>query len=81
MSYLQTEKIMRVMAKALEDFLDEKLPGPKKGFALIIFEFNEPGISNYISNAERKDMIQALSETAERLERNQDIPAVIGGIQ
>ena len=44
------------------------------GFALILFEFNNPGIGNYVSNAERPDMIKALRETADRLEKNQDIP-------
>lgn len=44
------------------------------GFALIVFDFDNPGIGNYISNAERSDMIKSLRETADRLERNQDIP-------
>lgn len=42
------------------------------GFALLVFPFNEPGMSNYISNAERKDMIKALREAADRFEKNQD---------
>lgn len=43
------------------------------GFALIVFKFKEPGISNYISNGSREDMIKALRECADRIERNQDI--------
>lgn len=42
------------------------------GFALIVFQFNEPGISNYISNAQRVDMIKAMKETISRLENKQD---------
>jgi hypothetical protein len=42
------------------------------GFAIIVFPFNNPGISNYISNANRSDMIKALRETADRLEKRQD---------
>jgi len=33
-----------------------------------------PGISNYISNGNRADVIEELRETADRLERNQDKP-------
>ncbi len=46
----------------------------KMGWALIVFEFGAPCIGNYISNAQRKEMIETLRETADRLERNQDIP-------
>ena len=46
---------------------------PGLGFMLIVFEFNKPGISNYISNAERTDMVKALRETADRLAGAQDI--------
>lgn len=41
------------------------------GFAIIVFPFEKPGISNYISNAERPSMIKALRETADRIEKNQ----------
>jgi len=62
----KTLKIMRETMKELE----KKFKG--FGCCLLIFEFDKPGISNYISNAERKSMIQALRETADRLENNQD---------
>ncbi|MBS2100413.1 hypothetical protein [Carboxylicivirga linearis] len=42
------------------------------GFALIVFPSCGPGTSNYISNAQRTDMIKALRETADRIEKNQD---------
>jgi len=58
---------MRKMAKKVKDMLPSNL-----GFVIIVFPFNKPGVSNYISNAERKTMIQALRETADRLEKNQD---------
>lgn len=51
--------------------MSELFPG--LGFAFLLFEFHTPGESNYISNAERRDMIKALRETADRLERSQDI--------
>lgn len=62
----KTLKIMRETAKELE----AKFKG--FGFCLLVFEFNRPGISNYISNTERKSMIESLRETADRLEKNQD---------
>jgi len=44
---------------------------PNLGFALFIFEFNKAGISNYISNADRENMILALKETLERFEKKE----------
>jgi hypothetical protein len=41
-------------------------------FALLIF--NDPKIGQYISNCRREDMIKALRETADRIERNEDVP-------
>lgn len=68
------EDIMRHLAAGINGVLnDNDMP---KGFALIVFDFHEPGVSNYISNASREDMIKSLRETAYRLENNQDIPAV-----
>jgi hypothetical protein len=46
----------------------------KMGFCLLMFPFNSPGISHYLSNASREDMITVLRETADRLERGQDNP-------
>lgn len=45
-------------------------------FALIVFD--EPRVGQYISNANRSDMIKALRETADRLEMRQDVPMVAG---
>lgn len=46
----------------------------RNGFCLLVFGFDAPGIANYVSNAERATMIQALRETADRLERKEDNP-------
>jgi len=74
-----TDEIMRRMAIAINHLLKD-IYG-KKGFCLLVFDFHAPGISNYISNANRKDMIMALRETADRLENNEDIPATLPGVQ
>lgn len=56
--------------KKMGDNIQKMLP-KDFGYAVIVFPFNTPGISNYISNAERSTMIEALRETADRLEKNQ----------
>ncbi len=60
---------MRNMGDAVKKFLPEDF-----GFALIVFPFDTPGTSNYVSNAERTSMITALRETADRLEKKQVFP-------
>lgn len=40
-------------------------------FALVLF--NDPKLGQYVCNCERVTMIAALRETADRLERNQDV--------
>lgn len=69
---LQLEKDMQEIAKILDACFENR------GFALIVFEFHNPGIGNYVSNAERSGMIKALRETADRLEANEDIPVCTG---
>ena len=58
---------MRSIGTTIKEALPEGF-----GFALIVFPFLRPGISNYISTAERISMIQALKETIVRLESNSD---------
>lgn len=58
---------MQKMAESVAKMLPKDM-----GYTLLVFPFNRPGISNYISNANRVDMIKALRETVYRLERKQD---------
>jgi hypothetical protein len=51
------------------------------GFALLVFEFGNDQSGNYISNVNREDMIKVLRETADRLEKRQEIPPAIGTVQ
>lgn len=73
------EEAMRDLAGAIGHVIKEEFG--EMGFALIVFEFHKPGISNYISNARRHEMIMALRESADRLENNEDIHAVKTNIQ
>lgn len=68
-----TEEKMREAGRAIESIMPKGL-----GFALVVFDFKNPGIGNYISNAQRPDMVKSLRETANRLENNEDIPPATG---
>jgi hypothetical protein len=76
---LNAEVVLRQIAEGIQDVLNDFQPD--LGFALIVFKFNEPGVSNYISNASRSSMIKGLKETIIRLESGDDIPAAIGRVQ
>lgn len=58
-----SKEIMQAMGSAIGDTIPKGF-----GYALIIFPFGGSCISNYISNADRSDMIKALRETADALE-------------
>lgn len=76
---IEIQEFLKALAGAIDEEIQERFG--KMGFAFILFEFNEPGISNYISNADRSDMIKTLRETADRLEKNQDVPPANTTIQ
>jgi hypothetical protein len=72
-----TEPELREYFNLLAAAIEETLPGgsSKKGRALfVLLVFDEPGLAQYVSNAERRDIIKAMRETADRLEAKQDIP-------
>jgi hypothetical protein len=71
------EKGLQFLAGGIKEMLAH-LYGKQMGFALIIFEFSDVGIGDYISNAQRSDMIKALRECADRLETKEYIPKTIG---
>lgn len=73
------EEALGHIASAIEETINYEFG--KMGFALLVFDFGKPGISNYISNAQRSDMIAALRETADRLESKQDIPPAHSTVQ
>lgn len=54
------------------DLLKELLP-PEFGFTLLVFPWGDTkGLANYVSNAQREDIIKFLRETATRLEQGTD---------
>ena len=57
----------------LGDYLAKKYPG--LGFALITFDFGDIETpANYISNAQREDMIKALEEVLDRWKKGMTFP-------
>lgn len=73
------EDLMRLIGQAVDHTLKDNVG--HKGWALLVFDFHESGIANYISNANRQDMIKLLRETADRIENNEEIPPVFPTIQ
>lgn len=65
-----TNQIDGQKMRNIADFIRKEVAG--HGFALMVFPFHAPGISNYISNGSREDMIEALRETADRLEKRME---------
>lgn len=61
-----SKEVMKKMGEYVQKLLPKDF-----GFALIVYKFKEAGVSNYISNGERSDMIKALREIADRLDKNQ----------
>lgn len=60
------KKSMNKLAEILEEFLSKGFK-KKVGFCLFVFDF-EKGPINYISNADRGDMIRTLKEILEHWE-------------
>lgn len=64
--------LMNELARKLDQFFNGKDRGPDRqwGFVLLSFRFGEQegGRINYISNAEREDMIVGLKELLARFE-------------
>lgn len=78
MATLVQEDVMRSLAQGVEEGL-EMIYGKKTGFVLVVTPFNESNsVSDYIGNIDRTNTIELMRQTAERLEKNQTIPASQG---
>jgi hypothetical protein len=62
-----SKQAMKKMAESIEKMLPKEF-----GFTILVFPFSNPSVANYVSNANRNDMIKALKEAAFRLEDKQD---------
>lgn len=62
---------MNALAKTLDEWFNgnDKGTDRKVGFCLLVFDFGEgPGRANYISNAQRADVVTLLKEQLARFE-------------
>jgi hypothetical protein len=61
---------MKGLARAIDEAFNGKTKGHdrKTGFVLLTFDFGDKGRCNYISNADRKDVIVLLKEQLARFE-------------
>jgi len=59
----------RVAAKVEEACMIEGVERPL--FTVLLW--NDPRVAQYVSNAQRPDVVQALRETVERFERQEDV--------
>ena len=76
---LMTEPELRNYFRKLAGCLEDVLPpGPSNAgkalFVLLVSEDAGPGVAQYVANCNRADCVKWLRETADRLERKEDIP-------
>lgn len=66
-------ELMRGCARAVDQALrvNAERPDHRHKFVLVIFD--DPAVAQHISSCHREDMIKAMRETADRLERKQDV--------
>jgi hypothetical protein len=67
-----TEPELRELTVAVLDAVKARLPDDVC-FTVLFWPFGQPGIGQYASNAMRPEMIAALREVADRLQRRQDV--------
>lgn len=67
-----TEPELRELTTRVLNAVKDRLPA-NTGFAVLFWPHGEHGVSQYGSNCNRADMILALREAADRLERRQDV--------
>lgn len=61
----ELERKMQGIAGAVKPMVPEGC-----GFAVLVFHYGEGGFMNWVSNAQRADMIKALREMADKLEND-----------
>lgn len=66
------EPELRELTSGILDSIKARLPADT-GFAVLFWPIGTHGIAQYGSNCQREDMIAALRETADRLEKRQDV--------
>ena len=69
----ELSQLMSTMARMLDGHLRKFVKADTRPqFVLVVFD--DPKVAQYVSSCERASMIEAMRETADRLERNEDVP-------
>jgi len=68
----ERNKTLDLLASAIKQSLTN-IYGKEVGFALFMFEFGSDTAGDYVSNADRKDMIKFMRDLANRLESNDGV--------
>jgi hypothetical protein len=66
----ELEQLMTLASHAVEEAA--KVLGVEKPLFCLMM-FNDPRVAQYIANCERASVIEAMRETADRLERREDV--------
>lgn len=66
-----TEEFLKALSGAVDEIIEENF-GERVAFSLLLWPKNAGDKANYISNAPREEMIEALRETLLRWENNSD---------
>jgi len=65
-----TEPELRDLFNSVATEIQHRLP---ERTLFVLLAFDDPGLSQYVSNARREDVIKALYEGASRLENEEDV--------
>lgn len=65
-----THQTLQIIGSAVDTALVASFK-ERKAFVLLVFDFDKPGLGNYISNADRQGIISSLREMADRLEKKE----------
>jgi hypothetical protein len=74
MDEVELGELMRALAEAVQFTATEIMHVERPHFVLVVF--NDPEVAQYVCNCERSTMIAAMRETADRLERRDDVERV-----
>lgn len=69
-----TEPELKALTRRICNAVKERLPKQEVGFVVLYYPVGTHGVWQYGSNCSRADMIKALRDTADILERKQDVP-------
>jgi len=73
----KAEQVLDAISESLNGlFLDAF--GKKIEFCLTMWEANKPRYVNYVANADKGIVVEALRATADQLEANEDMPRTMG---